>query len=57
MRKKTLKCIAVTLMAAFVVAVLPADLSYAAALSEVSAPAKVTTFKSTTTFDKEYLRA
>ena len=57
MRKKTLRCIAVTLMAAFVVAVLPADLSYAAALSEVSAPAKVTTFKSTTTFDKEYLRA
>lgn len=44
------------MLAALILALFPADLSYAA-LTEVSAPAKVTTFKSTTTFDKEYLRA
>lgn len=44
------------LLVALLVTVLPMEYSYAA-LSEVNAPAEVTTFKSTETFDDEYLRA
>ena len=55
MRKKFLKCISVALMAVLMISVLPAEFSYAA-LDEVNEPAQVTTFKSSETFDLEYLR-
>lgn len=42
-------------MAVMMITILPAELSYAA-LDEVNEPAGVTTFKSTETFDLEYLR-
>jgi len=56
MRKKTLKCITVTLLAALLVTVFPAEFSFAAVPDEISEPAKVTTFKSTENFEHEYLR-
>lgn len=56
MRKRVLRTITLTLVAALFVAVFPAEPSYAA-LSKVSYPARVTTFKSTQNFEDEYLRA
>ncbi|MCI8610159.1 MAG: transglutaminase domain-containing protein [Firmicutes bacterium] len=56
MRKRFQKCISMALIVAFLVCVLPMDMSYGA-LSEVHKPAEVTTFKSTQNFDEEYLRA
>ena len=50
------KCITTVLLAALLVSVVPAELSYAAVPSKISAPAEVTTFKSTENFDLEYLR-
>ena len=56
MRKRMKKCITTVLLAALLVSVVPAELSYAAVPSKISAPAEVTTFKSTENFDLEYLR-
>ena len=44
------------LLVALLVSVLPAELSYAAVPDEINDPAEVTTFKSSETFDLEYLR-
>lgn len=56
MRKRTIKGISMALLAALLVAVFPAELSYAAVPDEINDPAEVTTFKSTEYFDQEYLR-
>ena len=56
MKKRILRLISVTLVAVLMVLTVPTDSAFAA-LSEVNAPAQVTTFKSTTDFEKEYVRA
>lgn len=56
MKKKVLRFISTVLMAVMVTAALPAEAADAA-LQEVSSPAKVTSFKSSDYFDKEYLKA
>lgn len=56
MRKKVLRFISTALMAVMVTVALPAELAEAA-LEKVSSPAKVTTFKSSDSFEKEYLQA
>lgn len=56
MKKRILRLISITLVAVLMVLTVPTDSAFAA-LSEVNAPAQVTTFKSTTDFEKEYVRA
>ena len=56
MRKRTKKCIIMTLLAALLIGVVPAEFSYAAVPTAISQPAQVTTFKSTENLDLEYLR-
>ena len=56
MKKKVLRFISTALMAVMVTVALPAELAEAA-LEKVSSPAKVTTFKSSDSFEKEYLQA
>lgn len=56
MKKKVLRFISTALMAVILVTIIPADLADAA-LQDVSSPAKVTSFKSSTNFDKEYVQA
>ena len=56
MKKKVLRFISTALMAVMLVTIIPADLADAA-LQDVSSPAKVTSFKSSTNFDKEYVQA
>ena len=56
MKKRILRLVSITLVAVLMVLTVPIDSAFAA-LSEVNAPAQVTTFKSTTDFEKEYLRA
>lgn len=56
MKKKVLRFISTALMAVMVTVALPAELADGA-LQEVSSPAKVTSFKSSDSFDKEYLKA
>ena len=56
MKKRILRLISIILVAVLMVLTVPTDSAFAA-LSEVNAPAQVTTFKSTTDFEKEYVRA
>ena len=56
MKKRILRLISITLVAVLMVLTVPTGSAFAA-LSEVNAPAQVTTFKSTTDFEKEYVRA
>lgn len=56
MKKRILRLISITLVTVLMVLTVPTDSAFAA-LSEVNAPAQVTTFKSTTDFEKEYVRA
>ena len=56
MKKKVLRFISTALMAVMVTVALPAELADGA-LQEVSSPAKVTSFKSSDSFEKEYLQA
>ena len=56
MKKRILRFASIALAAVLIVLTVPADSAFAA-LSEVKAPAQVTTFKSTTDFEKEYVRA
>ncbi|MBQ4650042.1 MAG: peptidoglycan-binding protein [Firmicutes bacterium] len=56
MKKKVLRFMATALAAVMLVATIPAEVAQAA-LKEVSSPKQVTSFKSTTNFDKEYLHA
>ena len=55
-KKRISRFISSCLMAALILTAVPITQADAA-LSTVSSPAQVTTFKSTTTFDKEYVRA
>lgn len=56
MKKRILRFASIALAAVLIVLTVPTDSAFAA-LSEVKAPAQVTTFKSTTDFEKEYVRA
>lgn len=56
MKKKVLRFISTALMAVMLVTCLPLE-GADAALQDVSAPAKVTSFRSSSTFDKEYVKA
>ena len=56
MKKRILRFISTALVAALMIATVPADFAFAA-LSKVNSPAQVTTFKSTENFEKEYVRA
>lgn len=56
MKKRILRFVSTALAAALMVSAVPIDSAFAA-LSEVKSPAQVTTFKSTTDFEKEYVRA
>ena len=56
MKKRILRFVSIALAAVLIVLTVPTDSAFAA-LSEVKAPAQVTTFKSTTDFEKEYVRA
>ena len=56
MKKRILRFASIALAAVLIVLTVPTDSAFAA-LSEVKAPAQVTTFKSTTDFEKEYARA
>lgn len=56
MKKRILRFLSSALAAVLMVTALPADSAFAA-LSKVNSPAQVTTFKSTTDFEKEYVRA
>ena len=56
MRKRTRKSITMTLLVALLVSVLPVEFSFAAVPEKIGQPAEVTTFKSTDSFDQEYLR-
>lgn len=56
MKKRILRFASIALAAVLIVLTVPTDSTFAA-LSEVKAPAQVTTFKSTTDFEKEYVRA
>ena len=57
MKKRTLKTITLSLLAALLVSVFPAEFSFAAVPDTISQPAEATSFKSTENFDQEYLRA
>ena len=56
MKKRILRFVSTALAAALMVSAVPIDSAFAA-LSEVKSPAQVTTFKSTTDFEKEYVKA
>lgn len=56
MKKRILRFASIALAAVLIVLTVPTDSAFAV-LSEVKAPAQVTTFKSTTDFEKEYVRA
>lgn len=56
MKKRILRFASIALAAVLIVLTVPTDSAFAA-LSEVKAPAQVTTFKSITDFEKEYVRA
>ena len=56
MKKRILRFASIAFAAVLIVLTVPTDSAFAA-LSEVKAPAQVTTFKSTTDFEKEYVRA
>ena len=56
MKKRILRFVSTALVAALMIATVPADFAFAA-LSKVNSPAQVTTFKSTENFEKEYVRA
>lgn len=56
MKKRILRFLSAALAAVLVVTALPAESAFAV-LSEVNDPAQVTSFKSTTDFEKEYVRA
>ena len=56
MKKRILRFASIALAAVLIVLTVPTDSAFAA-LSEVKSPAQVTTFKSTTDFEKEYVKA
>ena len=56
MKKRILRFVSTALAAALMVSAVPIDSAFAV-LSEVKSPAQVTTFKSTTDFEKEYVKA
>lgn len=56
MKKRILRFISTALAAALMIAAIPPDSAFAV-LSEVNLPSQVTSFKSTDSFEKEYVRA